>query len=63
MQRSLDKQIDLPTAFWGDPLSAVTIERMLAGDAGLSRKRRAEAVDKMATAHRSRGVLDRVKAR
>ena len=61
-QKNPEKQIDLPMAFWDERLSTAAVERVLIGDADLSRKRRAEVVDKMAAAYILQGALDRMKA-
>ena len=50
--------IDLPTAFWDERLSTAAVERMLIREADLSRKRRAEVVDKAAAAYILQGALD-----
>ena len=52
-------QIDIPTAFWDERLSSVTAERALL-EADMSRKRRAEVIDKMAAAIILQGALDRL---
>ncbi len=52
-------QIDIPTAFWDERLSTVTAERALL-EADMSRKRRAEVIDKMAAAIILQGALDRL---
>ena len=49
-------------AFWDERLSTAAVERVLIDDADLSRKRRAEVVDKMAAAYILQGALDRMKA-
>ena len=60
-QKNLDQRIDLPMAFWDERLSTAAVERVLIDDADLSRKRRAEVVDKMAAAYILQGALDRMK--
>ena len=52
---------DLPLAFWDERLSTVAVTRAML-DADLSRKRRAEVVDKAAAAYILQGVLDRLAA-
>ncbi len=52
-------RIDIPTAFWDERLSSVTAERALL-EADMSRKRRAEVIDKMAAAIILQGALDRL---
>jgi len=50
---------DLPLAFWDERLSTAAVERgMIEGD--LSRKRRAELIDKAAAAYILQGFLDRI---
>ena len=50
---------DLPLAFWDERLSTAAVEReMIAAD--LSRKRRAEIIDKVAAAYILQGLLDRI---
>ncbi len=48
----------LPIAFWDERLSTAAIERVLVGEADMSRKRRGEVVDKMAAAYILQGALD-----
>ena len=50
--------IDLPLAFWDERLSTAAVERVLIGEADMSRKRRAQVVDKMAAAYILQGALD-----
>lgn len=50
--------IDLPTAFWDERLSTVAVERMLVAEVDMTRKRRAEVVDKAAAAYILQGALD-----
>jgi putative Holliday junction resolvase len=52
-------KIDIPVAFWDERLSTVAAERALI-EADVSRKRRAEVVDKMAAAYILQGALDRM---
>ncbi len=52
------KRQDLPVAFWDERLSSNAVERMLTDEADLSRKRRAELVDKAAAAYILQGALD-----
>ncbi|MFQ5970797.1 MAG: Holliday junction resolvase RuvX [Alphaproteobacteria bacterium] len=53
---------DLPLAFWDERLSTAAVERMLIAEADLSRRRRAEVVDKLAAAYILQGALDHIKA-
>ena len=50
--------IDLPVAFWDERLSTAAVERFLIGEADLTRKRRAEVVDRAAAAYILQGALD-----
>ncbi len=52
------KRRDLPLAFWDERLSTAAVERMLTSEADLSRKRRAEVVDKTAAAYILQGALE-----
>lgn len=52
------KRRDLPIAFWDERMSTAAIQRMLTDEADLSRKRRAELVDKAAAAYILQGLLD-----
>jgi putative pre-16S rRNA nuclease len=57
--KNLAAEIDLPIVFWDERLSTVAVERgMIKGD--LSRKRRAELIDKAAAAYILQGLLDRL---
>ena len=59
--RNLLAVIDLPLAFWDERLSTAAVEReMIAAD--LTRKRRAEIIDKVAAAYILQGLLDRLRA-
>lgn len=55
------KRADLPVAFWDERLSSSAVERMLTDEADLSRKRRAELVDKAAAAYILQGALDAIR--
>jgi len=57
--RNLLAQIDLPLAFWDERLSTAAVERGMI-EADLSRKRRAEIIDKVAAAYILQGLLDRI---
>jgi putative Holliday junction resolvase len=52
------KRRDLPIAFWDERLSTAAVQRMLTNEADMSRKRRAEVVDKAAAAYILQGALD-----
>ena len=49
---------DCVLAFWDERLSTAAVERVLIGDADMTRKRRAEVVDKAAAAYILQGALD-----
>jgi putative Holliday junction resolvase len=53
---------DIAIAFWDERLSSAAVNRMLIGEADLSRARRADLVDKAAAAYILQGALDRLKA-
>jgi len=55
------QHLDLPLAFWDERLSTAAVTRTLL-EAGVSRLRRAEAVDKMAAAYILQGALDAMAA-
>lgn len=57
--RSLAKATPLPVLYWDERLSTVAAERALL-EADLSRKRRAEVVDKVAATLILQGALDRI---
>ena len=52
------KRQDIPIAFWDERLSTAAVERMLTDEADMSRKRRAEVVDRAAAAYILQGALD-----
>ena len=52
------KRRDVPVAFWDERLSTAAVQRMLTDEADLSRKRRAEVVDKAAAAYILQGALE-----
>lgn len=52
------KRCELPIAFWDERLSTAAVQRMLTDEADMSRKRRAEVVDKTAAAYILQGALD-----
>ncbi len=53
---------ELEIAFWDERLSTVAIQRLLVGEADMSRGKRAKAVDKMAAAYILQGALDALAA-
>ncbi len=56
---NLLERFDIPIAFWDERLSTAAVTRTLL-DADVSRRRRAEVVDKMAAAYILQGALDRL---
>jgi putative Holliday junction resolvase len=48
----------VPIAFWDERLSTAAVERVLIGEADMSRKRRGQVVDKMAAAYILQGALN-----
>ena len=58
--RNLAARIDVPLAFWDERLSTAAVERHLI-EAGASRQRRAQVIDRMAAAYILQGALDRLK--
>ena len=58
--RNLLRLRELPIAFWDERLSTAAVQRMLTGEADLTRLRRAELVDKAAAAWILQGALDRL---
>jgi putative Holliday junction resolvase len=59
--RNLIRLRDLPIAFWDERLSSAAVNRMLIGEADVSRKRRAGAVDRLAATWILQGALDRLR--
>ncbi len=55
---NLLEKFDIPIAFWDERMSTMAVERMLIDEADMSRRRRAEVVDKMAAAYILQGTLD-----
>jgi len=51
---------DLSVAFWDERLSTAAVQRVLIEEADMSRKRRAQVVDKMAAAYILQGALDAI---
>jgi putative Holliday junction resolvase len=59
--RNFAARSQLPIVFWDERLSTAAVEReMIAAD--LTRKRRAEIIDKVAAAYILQGLLDRLRA-
>ena len=55
---ALSAATGLPAALWDERLSTMAAERLLIDEAGLSRRRRAEVVDRAAAAHILQAALD-----
>lgn len=55
---NLLEDMDLPLAFWDERLSTTAVERVLVEQADMTRRRRAQVVDKMAAAWILQGALD-----
>ncbi|GBQ68182.1 Holliday junction resolvase YqgF [Ameyamaea chiangmaiensis NBRC 103196] len=55
---SLSDMTGLPGALWDERLSSSAVNRMLIGDMDMTRKRRAEVVDKVAAAYILQAALD-----
>jgi putative holliday junction resolvase len=55
---ALSAATGLPAALWDERLSSSAVNRFLVGEADLSRKRRAEVVDKLAAAYLLQAALD-----
>jgi putative Holliday junction resolvase len=60
--RNLLRLKDIPIAFWDERLSTVAVNKMLIGEADLTRAKRAEVVDRAAAAFILQGALDRIRA-
>lgn len=59
--RNLTRLRDVPIAFWDERMSSMAVNRMLIGEADVTRARRAELVDKAAAAWILQGALDRLR--
>ena len=55
---NLDAKLGIGIAFWDERLSTSAVQRFLTNEIDMSRKRRAEVVDKMAAAYILQGALD-----
>lgn len=55
---ALSAATGLPAVMWDERLSTVAVQQMLTEEADLSRKRRAEVVDRAAAAHILQSALD-----
>lgn len=56
--RNAVEAIDIGLAFWDERLSTAAIQRLLVDEADMSRRRRADVVDKMAAAYILQGAID-----
>lgn len=61
LARNILRLKDLPIAFWDERLSTAAVERILIGEADMTRARRAEVVDQTAAAYILQGALDRLR--
>ncbi|MFZ5669266.1 MAG: Holliday junction resolvase RuvX [Pseudomonadota bacterium] len=61
LARNLLRLRDLPIAFWDERLSTAAVNRVLIDEHDITRKRRAEVVDKMAAAWILQGALERMR--
>ena len=59
--RNLLRLKDVPIAFWDERMSSMAVNRMLIGEADVTRARRADLVDKAAAAWILQGALDRLR--
>jgi putative holliday junction resolvase len=55
---ALSQATGLPAALWDERLSSAAVNRFLIGEADISRRKRGEAVDRMAAAWMLQGALD-----
>jgi len=60
--RNLLRLRDLPIAFWDERMSTMAVNRMLIDEMDMTRRRRAEVVDKAAAAWILQGALDRMRS-
>ena len=59
--RNLLRLREIPIAFWDERMSSMAVNRMLIGEADVTRARRADLVDKAAAAWILQGALDRLR--
>ena len=59
---ALSEATAMPTALWDERLSTAAVNRFLVGEADLSRRKRAAAVDRMAAAWMLQAALDATSA-
>jgi putative Holliday junction resolvase len=55
---ALSEATQMPVALWDERLSSTAVNRFLIGEADLSRRKRAAAVDRMAAAWMLQAALD-----
>jgi putative Holliday junction resolvase len=55
---ALSEETGLPTALWDERLSSAAVNRFLVDEADISRRKRAEVVDRMAAAWMLQAALD-----
>ena len=60
---NLDARLAIGIAYWDERLSTSAVQRFLTDEIDMSRRRRAEVVDKMAAAYILQGALDSLAAR
>ncbi len=60
--RNLLRLKDIPIAFWDERMSTMAINRMLIGEADMTRAKRAEVVDRAAAGYILQGALDRLRS-
>jgi putative Holliday junction resolvase len=60
--RNLLRLREAPIAFWDERMSSQAVNRMLIGEADMTRARRADVVDKTAAAWILQGALERLRA-
>lgn len=58
--RDLFEAFDVPVLLWDERLSTAAVQRMMIDEADMSRKRRAEIVDKLAASYMLQGALDAI---
>lgn len=56
--QNIFEKININAAFWDERWSTQAVERILIGEADLTRKRRAEVIDRAAAAYILQGALD-----
>ncbi len=59
--RNLIRLRDMPIAFWDERWSTQAVERVLIGEADMTRAKRAQVVDRAAAGYILQGALDRLK--